>query len=192
MGERRIFIDDKPGYGGGSTCLISLANDLCKSGYEIMLIAAKKQACSIHSEILKYWPGRLSACYRIRKVFVCWHRMHTTKWHTPSDRKTPSKNTFDAWQSRKTPAPGAKQAKTPVENRRKRPEIPLLYSIVRKKWQRQKQSRRCFFLFAAERRWFQTRWRWFRQATDGSGKGAGKENSFTWHLDIFTRHLELA
>ena len=54
MGERRIFIDDKPGYGGGSTCLISLANDLCKSGYEIMLIAAKKQACSIHSEILKY------------------------------------------------------------------------------------------------------------------------------------------
>lgn len=42
MGRRLIFIDDKPGYGGVSTCLICLANELCKRGYEITLIAAKK------------------------------------------------------------------------------------------------------------------------------------------------------
>ena len=42
MGRRLIFIDDKPGYGGVSTCLICLANELCKRGYEIALIAAKK------------------------------------------------------------------------------------------------------------------------------------------------------
>ena len=42
MGCRLIFIDDKPGYGGVSTCVICLANELCKNGYEITLIAAKK------------------------------------------------------------------------------------------------------------------------------------------------------
>lgn len=32
MGRRLIFIDDKPGYGGVSTCLICLRNELCKIG----------------------------------------------------------------------------------------------------------------------------------------------------------------
>lgn len=42
MKKKILFIDDKPGYGGVSTCLIALTNELYKMNYEITLIVAMK------------------------------------------------------------------------------------------------------------------------------------------------------